>query len=142
MASVATYITFPGETEAAFNFYKSVFGGDFTSFMRIGDVPPATGMSFTDEEKKLVMNVQYPIFGGHVLMGNDVPHRMGSIIVGNNVSINLMVDNVEQGKGFFAALSAGGKVGTEFQEMFWGHWGQLTDKFGVRWMVNCNKQTN
>lgn len=139
MASVATYLNFAGQTEAVFHFYRSVFGGEFTSFTRIGDVPPSPGMTFSDEEKKLVMNVQYPILGGHVLMGSDVPSKHGKVEMGNNISIALMVDSVDQGKKLFTALAAGGKVGIEFQEMFWGHWGSLTDQFGVRWMVNCNK---
>lgn len=142
MASVSTYLNFARETEEAFNFYKSVFGGDFTppGIMRMGDVPPQEGMPpLPEADKNLVMHVELKILGGFSLMGSDAPESMGfTINKGNNVHINLMPDTRKETDRLFKALSAGGNVTMELQEMFWGdYFGTCTDKFGVQWMFNC-----
>lgn len=143
MARTSTYLNFPDHTEEAFNFYKSVFKTEFNGkgIMRFGDTPPQEGAPpMTDELKNLVMHVELPITGGHVLMGTDAPEQMGfTVKFGNNVYINLEPDSREETKKLFTALSAGGKVEMELQEMFWGdYFGTCTDKFGVQWMFNCS----
>ena len=143
MARTSTYLNFPDHTEEAFNFYKSVFKTEFNGkgIMRFGDIPPQEGVPpMTDELKNLVMQVELPITGGHVLMGTDAPEQMGfTVKFGNNVYINLEPDSREETKKLFTALSAGGKVEMELQEMFWGdYFGTCTDKFGVQWMFNCS----
>ena len=145
MARVSTYLNFSNYTEEAFNFYKSVFGSDFTEpgFRRFGDMPPMEGMPPTpDDLKNLVMHVELPITGGHILMGTDAPEQMGfTVNFGNNIHINLEPDTKEETKRLFDALSAGGKVEMELQDMFWGaYFGNCTDKYGVHWMFNCNQQ--
>ena len=145
MARVSTYLNFPNYTEEAFNFYKSVFGSEFTEpgFRRFGDMPPMEGMPPTpDDLKNLVMHVELPITGGHILMGTDAPEQMGfTVNFGNNIHINLEPDTKEETKRLFDALSAGGKVEMELQDMFWGaYFGNCTDKYGVHWMFNCNQQ--
>ncbi|MBS1565234.1 MAG: SRPBCC domain-containing protein [Bacteroidetes bacterium] len=142
MARVSTYLNFPGNTEKAFIFYKSVFGSEFQGdgIKRFGDIPPADGMPALQEaDKKLILHVELPILGGHILMGTDAPESMGfNISFGNNVHINLEPDTREETKRLFDALSAGGKVTMELQDMFWGaYYGSCTDKFGVQWMFNC-----
>ena len=143
MARTSTYLNFPDHTEEAFNFYKSVFKTEFNGkgIMRFGDVPPQEGApAMSDELKSLVMHVELPITGGHVLMGTDAPEQMGfTVKFGNNVYINLEPDSREETKKLFNALSAGGKVEMELQEMFWGdYFGTCVDKFGVQWMFNCS----
>jgi len=143
MARTSTYLNFPDHTEEVFNFYKSVFKTEFNGkgIMRFGDIPPQEGgPPMTDELKNLVMHVELPITGGHVLMGTDAPEQMGfTVKFGNNVYINLEPDSREETKKLFTALSAGGKVEMELQEMFWGdYFGTCTDKFGVQWMFNCS----
>lgn len=143
MARVSTYLNFPNYTEEAFNFYKSVFGTEFTApgIRRMGDMPPMEGMPPTpDDLKKLVMHVELPITGGHILMGTDAPEQMGfNVKFGDNVHINLEPDTREETKRLFDAMSAGGKVTMELQDMFWGaYFGSCTDKFGVQWMFNCS----
>jgi PhnB protein len=93
-----------------------------------------------DADKDLVMHVELPILGGHVLMGTDAPESMGfSVISGSNMYINLEPDTRAETGQLFAALSDGGKVEMPLQEMFWGdYFGSLIDKFGVRWMFNCS----
>ena len=143
MARVSTYLNFSNYTEEAFNFYKSVFGGEFSGggIMRLGDAPPQEGMPpMTDDLKKLVMHVELPITGGHVLMGTDAPQQMGfTVNFGNNIYINLEPDTREETKILFDSLSVGGKVTMELQDMFWGaYFGSCKDKYGVQWMFNCN----
>lgn len=141
MAKVSTYLNFTNQTEEAFNFYQSVFGGEFTGgIMRFGDIPATAGVPpMTDADKNLVMHVVLPILGGHQLMGTDAPESMGfRVTAGNNVYINLEPDTREETKRLFAALSDGGKVEQDLQEMFWGDfYGSCKDKFGVQWMFNC-----
>jgi PhnB protein len=141
MARVNTYLNFPRNTADAFNFYKSVFGGEFTGngIARMGDVPPVDGMPpLADADKNLVMHVALEITGGHLLMGTDAPESMGfNVNFGNNMYINLDLDSREETKRLFDALSAGGKVTMELQDMFWGdYFGSCTDKFGVQWMFS------
>lgn len=144
MATVSTYLNFNRKTEEAFNFYKSVFETEFIGkISRFSEVPQQPGTPPTaEDEKNLVMNVQLPILGGHVLMGTDAPESMGfKIIFGNNVSINLQPDTRAETERLFKALSEGGKVEMNLQEMFWGdYFGTCTDKFGVSWMFNCSNK--
>lgn len=141
MARTSTYLNFARNTEEAFNFYKSVFGGEFQGgIQRMGNVPAQEGQpELSEEDKQLVMHVALPILGGHVLMGTDAPESMGfTVSFGNNVYINLEPDTREETERLFAGLSEGGKVGMELQEMFWGgYYGSCVDKFGVQWMFNC-----
>lgn len=141
MANVNIFLNFTNTTEAAFAFYKSVFGGEFTGGIhRFREAPPATGMPpISEADKNLVMHVELPILGGHKLMGCDSPASMGfKIIEGNNFHINLEPDTRREADRLFNTLSAGGKIGMPLKDMFWGaYYGSLTDKFGVRWMINC-----
>jgi PhnB protein len=146
MSRVSTYLNFPRQTEEAFNFYKSVFGTEFGGggrIARFSDVPAQEGMPpLPESDKNLVMHIELPILGGHVLMGTDAPLSMGfSVNFGNNVYINLEPDTRSETKKLFEALSAGGKVEMELQDMFWGaYYGSCKDKFGVQWMFNCNEK--
>ena len=146
MASTSTYLNFPRNTEEAFNFYKSVFGGEFSGTpTRFDSIPPMEGMPLlAEEDKNLIMNIQLAITGGHMLMGTDAPESFGfSVNFGNNVHINLQPDTREETKRLFEALSQGGKVTMELQDMFWGdYYGSCTDKFKVQWMFNCGEKKN
>ena len=140
MARVNTYLNFTRETEQAFEFYRSVFGGEFAVLQRFGDVPVAPGQpALAPADRELIMHVALPILGGHVLMGTDAPETMGFRLVrGNNVYISLEIDTRAEADRLFGGLSAGGEVQTPMQEMFWGaYFGSFTDRFGIRWMINC-----
>ena len=143
MARVSTYLNFPRSTEAAFQFYRSVFGGDFEGpIHRFSDAPPAPGQpELPDADKNLVMHVALPILAGHVLMGTDAPESMGfKVNQGNNVYINLEPDTRAETERLFAALAVNGKVEMALQDMFWGaYFGSLVDQFGVQWMFNCTE---
>lgn len=139
MAQVSTYLNFPRTTEQAFNFYKSIFGGEFKSLQRCSQVPQQEGMPpISEADKKLIMHIELQILGGHVLMGTDAPESMGfKITQGNNIYINLEPDTRAETERLFKALSSGGKIEMQLQEMFWGgYFGSLVDKFGVQWMFN------
>lgn len=142
MARTSTYLNFPRSTEEAFNFYKSIFGGEFVGDIhRMGEVPPQEGQPPMNEaDKNLVMHIALPIVGGHMIMGTDAPESMGfKVNFGNNININLEPDTREETERLFKALSEGGKVGMPLQDMFWGdYFGSCTDKFGVQWMFNCS----
>jgi PhnB protein len=145
MASVSTYLNFSRNTEEAFNFYRSVFGGDFfgNGIMRFGDIPsPPDGPHLAEADNNLVMHVELRILGVHSLMGTDAPESMGfKLQMGNNNYINLQPDTREETDQLFGKLSSGGKVTQELQEMFWGdYFGSCTDKFGVQWMFNCGEK--
>jgi PhnB protein len=144
MASTSTYLNFAGTTEAAFNFYKSVFGTEFAGngIMRHGDVPVPEVAQLSDAEKNRVMHVALPILGGHLLMGTDVFPSMGMTVnQGNNVYVCLQPDTRAQTDALFAALGEGGTVEQSLQDMFWGdYFGTLVDKFGVQWMFVCSSR--
>lgn len=142
MARVSTYLNFPRNTEEAFNFYKTVFGGNFggNGIMRFGDIPPSDNMPpLAEEDKNLIMHIELPILGGHLLMGTDAPETMGfNLINGNNIYITLEPDTREETKQLFTRLSEGGTVSMELQDTFWGaYYGSCTDRFGIQWMFNC-----
>lgn len=140
MASVGTYLNFSGETEAAFLFYQSIFGGEFAGGMsRFGDMPPDDNMPpLPEAEKNMILHVCLPIMGGFKLMGSDAPESMGfTVNKGNNTYINLDTDSREETDKLFAALSEGGTVTMPLADMFWGaYFGSCTDKFGIQWMFS------
>jgi PhnB protein len=144
MPRVSTYLNFPRNTEEAFNYYKSVFGGEFVNGIhRLGEVPRTPDMPpLAEGDKNLVMHVALPLLGGHVLMGTDAPESMGfKVNFGNNLYINLEPDTRADLDRLFAGLSAGGKIESKPQVMFWGdYYAACTDKFGVQWMFNTTSK--
>ncbi len=143
MPRVSTYLNFPGNTEKAFAFYKSVFQTEYScDIARFGDGPACEGMPpLSDADKNQILHIELPILGGHVLMGTDCLESMGMpCIAGNNVHINLEPDTREEADRLFAALSAGGKVEMPLQDMFWGaYFASFSDQFGIHWMINCTQ---
>jgi len=141
MARTGTYLNFMGRTEEAFAFYRRVFGTEFVSPpQRMADAPASPGMpALSEAEKRLIMHIELPIVGGHLLMGTDALESMGhKVVFGTNVSIILEPDSRDETKRLFSALAEGGTVTMQLQDMFWGaYYGAVTDRFGVQWMVNC-----
>ncbi len=137
MAIPSPSITFNGNAEEAFNFYKSVFGGEFVSLMRWKDMP---GGKISPDDANKIMHVALPIGKTNVIMGGDMPSSMRSqLSSGNNFTISLECESKEEATKLYHALVAGGKEDPQMPlgDAFWGAYaGFLTDKFGVRWMVN------
>ncbi|MBK7881944.1 MAG: SRPBCC domain-containing protein [Saprospiraceae bacterium] len=140
-ARVCTYLNFPGNTEEAFVFYKSVFRTEFNGggIQRFSDLPVDDSQPpLAEEVKKMVLHVELPITGNHVLMGTDAPKEMGfTVVQGNNMHISIEPETREEAKRIFDELSVGGNVSMPLQDMFWGaYFGSFTDRYGINWMVN------
>ncbi|ENV11134.1 hypothetical protein F966_00919 [Acinetobacter higginsii] len=138
------YLNFKGQTEQAFNFYKSVFGGEFAMLSRYGDMPPTEGVSLSEADKNLVLHVSLPINEFTVLMASDVNDQFCAqnnvFTQGNNhyISINLDPDEQDEAQRLFNALSANGQIEMPLEKTFWGAlYGAFTDQFGIKWMINC-----
>ncbi|GAA4304094.1 SRPBCC domain-containing protein [Nibribacter koreensis] len=139
-ARVTAYINLPGNTEEAFNFYKSVFKTEFINgIKRFGDIPVTPDQPPVAEEvKKMVLHVELPLLGDFVLMGTDAPKEMGfTLTTGNNMHISLEPASMEEATRLFTELSADGEIEMPLQEMFYGaHYAGFTDKYGINWMIN------
>jgi PhnB protein len=138
--TISPYLNFAGTTEAAFIFYKSVFGGEFSMLQRFKQTPDSDKMP--PELQHQIMHIALPIAPGYVLMATDAPAEMGfSVNQGNNFYISINPDSREETEKLFNGLSAGGKVEMALQDTFWGaYYGSFTDKFGVQWMINYDKK--
>lgn len=139
MAKVSVYLNFQGNTEEAFNFYRSVFQTEFAMpIMKLKDAPPQPGApKLSEKDLESVMHVSLPILGGMVIMGTDMLESMGhKVVVGNNTTINLECDSRAEADRLFKALSGGGSDIAPLTEQFWGYWGCCLDRFGIRWMFN------
>lgn len=136
------YLNFQGETEAAFKFYQSVFGGDFSFLKRYSELPDN---QVSDQEKDYILHVSLPINDFTVLMGSDITDQFCTssnipLIKGNNhyISINLDPHEEVQARHLFNALSIHGQIEMPLDKTFWGAlYGAFTDQFGIKWMINC-----
>jgi PhnB protein len=140
MKAINPYLNFNGQTEEAFNFYKSVFGGEFAMVMRFGETPEADRCPASDREK--IMHIALPIGKGNVLMGTDALESMGHTVSrGTNFHLAIAADSEEEVNKFADALSKGGKVVVKPEKMFWGsYFGQVTDPYGISWMLSYDKE--
>ena len=138
MATINVYLSFDGNTEVVFNFYKDAFGTEFIDggIKRFRDMPDNDKIAGGDLDK--VMHVSLPVGKGNTLMGNDILESWGQkSIPGNNVSISINADSKEEADRLFNALSNGGNITMPLADTFWGaYFGMFTDKFGINWMVN------
>ncbi|KOS07646.1 glyoxalase [Flavobacterium akiainvivens] len=150
MKVVNPYLNFNGNTEEVFNFYKSVFGGEFAMLMRFKDIPAEATQDQAGEgcadagvpagEENGIMHIALPI-GSSILMGTDVTSNMPQVDHGNGISLTLSAESREEADRVFNALAEGGKIQMPMQDMFWGdYYGMLTDKFGIQWMMNYSTQ--
>lgn len=136
MLTTNPYLNFDGNAEEAFNFYKSVIGGEFSVIQKFKDMPGAEKMSAEDANK--IMHISLPLSDGYILMASDTVEAWGQKLkVGNNVYINLSPGSEEEADRLFNGLSAGGKVEMAMEKTFWGaYFGSFADKYGVQWMIN------
>jgi PhnB protein len=143
MAKVSIYLNFQGNTEEAFNFYKSVFKTEFVMpFMYLKDAPPNPNVPpLSEKDLNSVMHVSLPILGGTLIMGTDLLESRGhKLVLGNNVTINLEADSKEEADNLYNALSQGATECAPMRQEFWGYWGCCLDRFGIRWMFNVMNQ--
>jgi len=137
MKAANPYLIFDGNAEQAFDFYKSVFGGEFAVLVRFKDMgggPPGTPRDELDR----VAHVALPIGTDDILMASDtMPSQGHALTVGNNFHIILSPDSGAEADRLFDALSTGGRVEMPMQRTPWAEkHGQCTDRFGIQWMVS------
>ncbi|MDN5203638.1 VOC family protein [Fulvivirgaceae bacterium BMA10] len=139
MTTINPYLTFNGTCEEAFNFYKSVFGGEFQYVGRFKDMPENPEYAVPESDKEKIMHISLPISQETVLMGSDSSEAFGKVSVeGNNFSISINTDTVDETTRIFNGLSEGGKVTMPLNKTFWGaFFGMFTDRFGIHWMISC-----
>jgi PhnB protein len=140
MVTINPYLNFKGNTEEAFNFYKSVFGGEFIMLQRFKDTPEASKIAAADQDK--IMHIALPVGNGNILMATDALESMGQTLnVGNNVHLSLSAESKTEADKIFNSLSAGGQVIMPLEDTFWGaYFGMVADKFGISWMVSYDKK--
>ena len=139
MALINPHINFNGNAEEAFNFYKSVFGGEFAKIMRFNDL---SGPEYpvAENEANKIMHIALPI-GKNMLMANDVPESMGQVNENENRSkICISAESREEADKLFSGLSEGGTIEMPIGDSPWGsYFGMFRDKFGIEWMVDFSK---
>ena len=137
--TINIYLTFDGNCEQVFNFYKSAFDRECRIMHRFKDMPPQEGMQeIPDDLKDKIMHVSLPISDETVLMASDRAPWGPNLHQGNNFSISVNTGDFNEAKRIFEALSIDGKVTMPMEKTFWNaHFGMLTDQFGINWMVNC-----
>jgi PhnB protein len=144
MARVDTYLNFRSQTASAFAFYREVFNADVVGeVVHYGDFP-MDGWELSDEDKHAIMHITIAITGGHLLMGSDVLEHSGESVPSETfMHIVVNPETTSEADHIFAALSEGGRVNQSMENMPWGsYWGNLIDKFGVRWMINVDGPAN
>jgi PhnB protein len=136
MALINPHINFNGNAEEAFNFYKSVFGGEFVRIIRFKEMSSAE-YPVPDNEADKIMNIALPI-GQNILMGNDVPESMGPVNENENRSkIAISAESRDEADKLFNGLSAGGSIEYPIGDSLWGsYFGMFRDKYGIEWMVD------
>ncbi|OFX49889.1 MAG: glyoxalase [Bacteroidetes bacterium GWA2_30_7] len=145
MATVNVYLTFNGKCEEAFNFYKSVFGGEFSYVGRFKDMPPQEGMPpLQDNMKEQIMHISLPISKETIIMGSDAGGEWApKIVSGNNFSISITAQSKEEADKLYNGLSSNGIITMPINKTFWGdYFGMFTDKFGINWMVSFNENNH
>ena len=142
MTQINPHINFNGNAEEAFNFYKSVFGGEFSTIMRLKDLSSAE-FPVAEKDANKIMHIALPI-GKNSLMANDVPDSMGKVNENENRSkISISVESREEADRLFSGLSAGGNIEYPIGDSPWGsYFGMFRDKFGIEWLVNFDPKHN
>ena len=138
MKAINPYLTLLGNCEEAFNYYKSVFGGEFSSLSRFSEMPPQEGMTMTEEQGNKIMHITLSKDGKAFLMGSDSGGDWAAkTLVGNNITLSITAETKEEADSFFAGLSEGGAVVMPMADTFWeSYFGMSTDKFGINWMIS------
>src|SRR4029078_7676946 len=142
MALINPHVNFNGNAEEAFNFYRSVFGGEFTKIIRFKDLA-TTGLHISEKEENKIMHIELPI-GKCKLSANDVPEAMGRTNENENRSkIVITAESKEEADKLFNGLSAGGQIEGPIGDSPWGsYFGMFRDKYGIEWMVDFTPQNN
>lgn len=145
MAIFNPYLHFTGNTEEAFNFYKSVLGGEFIKISRYRDLPQSDEYKLPQEYLDKIMFITLPLGNGNVLMGSDamVEREGQKFAFGDNFHISISAESKEEADKLYNGLSVGGKIEMPIAESFGGsYFGMFADKFGVQWTVDFDPNNN
>jgi PhnB protein len=142
MALINPHINFNGNAEEAFNFYKSVFGGEFAMIVRFKDMS-SDEFPVAEKEANKIMHIALPI-GKNVLMANDIPESMGRVNENENRSkISVSAESREEADKIYNGLSAGGAIEMPIGDSPWGsYFAMFRDKYGIEWMVDFDPKYN
>jgi PhnB protein len=135
MATINPYINFNGNAEEAFNFYKSVFGGEFAGVVRFKDLE-GPDFPVVAEDADKIMRITLPI-GDNILIANDVPASLGPVSENENRSkIAVIAQSREEADKIFAGLTVGATVEMPMGESPWGtYFAMFRDRYGIEWTV-------
>jgi len=141
MTTVNVYLTFNGNCMEAFDFYKSIFGGDYANVSHYKDMPAGQESQVDKEDGDKIMHIALPVSQETMLMGSDTGGQWASSFYpGNNFSLSISTDSKEKADHLFNGLSTGGMITMPINKTFWGdYFGMFTDKFGINWMVSFNE---
>ncbi|MBY0294031.1 VOC family protein [Patescibacteria group bacterium] len=139
MTTLSPWINFNGNAEEAFNFYKSVFGGEFTKIVRLKDLA-SPEFTVSEEDGNKIMQIVLPIGGANMLIGNDVPAFMGTVNEQENRSkIHVTADSKDEAERIFNGLSVGGQTEAPMSDSPWGtYFGMFRDTYGIEWVIEFN----
>ncbi len=139
MIAIHPYLTFNGNCETAFNFYKNVFGGEFETLSRFGEMPQSADFNMSDSDKQKIMHVSLPIKKGYTLMGSDTSEHYGKAVIGTHVTLSIAAENKKEADKLYAQLSEEGKATMPMENTFWeSYFGMCTDRFGIQWMISAD----
>lgn len=138
MTAINPYINFNGNAEEAFNFYKSVFGGEFETIVRFGDLD-SSEFPVSEEDVNKIMRITLPI-GNNILIANDVPGALGPVNENENRSkISVQAESRVEADGIFTGLTVGGAIEMPMNTSPWGtYFGMFRDRYGIEWTVEFN----
>lgn len=144
MATVNPYLTFAGNCEEAFEYYKKIFGGEFKYLGRFSEMPPGEAEKMSEEDQDGIMHISLPLDEGTMLMGSDTGGEWASKqIQGNNISLSISANSKEKADHYYNMLSKGGEKTMPMNEAFWGdYFGMCTDKFGINWMISYSSESS
>ncbi len=136
--TVSVYLTFNGQCRKAFEFYRTVFGGEFLSIVTYDEMPSDVDLEVTDEDKLRIMHCSLPI-KDDMIMGSDTVSAGPQVETGSNFSVYLDLDTVQEVDDKLALLTEGGRVTLPAHQTFWGsYFAMCQDSFGISWMLSCD----
>lgn len=134
---LSTHVAYNGNCEEAFNFYKSIFGGEFDTVQRNKDIPAEAASPVKAGEEDKILHISLPIGKNSMLMGCDMPAAFGEATRSNSFNISISTDSEADTERIYNSLLAGGKVNMPLDKTFWGaYFGMVVDKYGVQWMIS------
>ena len=145
MAKINPHLLFKGNTEEAFEFYKSVFGGEFAMILRMKDLPNDPNNPISESEGNKIMNIALPIGKSNILMGSDVVEQFmdQELVTGNRYTIAISAESKDEAENIYNGLSADGFIEIPLAESHWGsYFGMFADKYGIQWMIDFDPKYN